>query len=139
MGAPCVPRPTHRALDEAPAHRRLARALWRGGLPSLRLTRDRYGKPHAPPTRAEHRRKGAEVRVRAPGRQPLRALRGGIYVLTFWSTLNKDTSVARPEFEQMARDYENEGVSFAAVYVNNAPEDEQDAPYAVLQDGAGVL
>jgi thiol-disulfide isomerase/thioredoxin len=63
----------------------------------------------------------------------------GVYVLTFWSTLNKDTSVARPEFERMARDYENEGVSFAAVYVNNAPEDEQDAPYAVLQDGAGVL
>jgi thiol-disulfide isomerase/thioredoxin len=63
----------------------------------------------------------------------------GVYVLTFWSTLNKDTSEARPEFEQMARNYENEGVSFAAVYVSNAPEDEEDAPYAVLQDGAGAL
>jgi thiol-disulfide isomerase/thioredoxin len=63
----------------------------------------------------------------------------GVYVLTFWSTLNKDTSVARPEFERMARDYENKGVSFAAVYVNNSPEDEQDAPYAVLQDSGGAL
>src|SRR5918997_3077603 len=63
----------------------------------------------------------------------------GVYVLTFWSTLNKDTSEARPEFEQMARDYENEGVSFAAIYVSNAPEDEEDTPYAVLQDGAGAL
>lgn len=63
----------------------------------------------------------------------------GIYVLTFWSTLNKDTADARPELDRMARDYEDEGVSFAAVYVSNVPESEQDAPYAVLQDSSGEL
>jgi thiol-disulfide isomerase/thioredoxin len=63
----------------------------------------------------------------------------GIYVLTFWSTLNKDTAEARPEFDRLARDYEDKGISFAAVYVSNAPEDEEDAPYAVLQDSSGAL
>jgi thiol-disulfide isomerase/thioredoxin len=66
----------------------------------------------------------------------------GVYVLTFWSTLNKDTADARPELEELARDYGDEGVSFAAVYVSNAinvPEDEEDAPYTVLGDGSGEL
>jgi thiol-disulfide isomerase/thioredoxin len=63
----------------------------------------------------------------------------GVYVLTFWSTLNKDSADARPEFERLARDYEDKGVSFAAVYVHNAPQSEKDVPYAVLQDGAGEL
>lgn len=63
----------------------------------------------------------------------------GVYVLTFWSTLNQDTSDARPELEEMARDYEEEGVSFAAVYVSNVPDIEEDVPYTVLQDGSGEL
>jgi thiol-disulfide isomerase/thioredoxin len=63
----------------------------------------------------------------------------GIYVLTFWSTLNKDTADIRPKFEQMARDYEGKGVSFAAVYVSNIPELEENVPYAVLQDDSGEL
>lgn len=66
----------------------------------------------------------------------------GVYVLTFWSTLNKDTADARPEFDRMAHDYGGEGVSFAAVYVSNVisvPEDEKEAPYAVMQDGSGEL
>ena len=63
----------------------------------------------------------------------------GVYVLTFWSTLNKNTAEARPEFEKMAREYGDEGVSFAVVYVSNAPESEEDVPYAVLQDGSGEL
>ncbi len=63
----------------------------------------------------------------------------GVYVLTFWSTLNKDTADARPEFEEMARDYAEEGVSFAVVYVSNVPESEEDVPYDVLQDGSGEL
>lgn len=66
----------------------------------------------------------------------------GVYVLTFWSTLNKDTADARPELDRMARDYEDDGVSFAAVYVSNVidvPEDESDTPYAVIQDGSGEL
>jgi thiol-disulfide isomerase/thioredoxin len=66
----------------------------------------------------------------------------GVYVLTFWSTLNKDTADARPELDRMAQDYEDKGVSFAAVYVSNVikvPEDESDVPYAVIQDGSGEL
>ena len=63
----------------------------------------------------------------------------GVYVLTFWSILNQDTGEARPEFEEMAREYAEEGVYFAAVYVSNAPESEQDVPYDVLQDGTGEL
>jgi thiol-disulfide isomerase/thioredoxin len=63
----------------------------------------------------------------------------GVYVLTFWSTLNQDTAEARPEFDRLARDYEDEGVSFAAVYVSYAPESEEGVPYAVLQDASGEL
>jgi thiol-disulfide isomerase/thioredoxin len=63
----------------------------------------------------------------------------GVFVLTFWSTLNKATAGARPEFDRLARDYEDEGVSFAAIYVNDMPESEKDIPYAVLQDGSGEL
>jgi hypothetical protein len=63
----------------------------------------------------------------------------GVYVLTFWNTLNKDTAEVRPEFDRMARDYEEQGVSFAAVYVSNIPELEEDVPYNVLQDNTGEL
>ncbi|CAN5321984.1 hypothetical protein BH24ACT19_BH24ACT19_14890 [soil metagenome] len=69
----------------------------------------------------------------------------GVYVVAFWSTsslpflANKDTVEAQPEFEQMAREYEDEGVSFAAVYVSYAPEGERDLPYVVLQDPSGEL
>ncbi len=66
----------------------------------------------------------------------------GDYVLAFWSTLNKDTADARPEFDRMARDYASEDISFAVVYVSNVlsvPEDEREVPYAVMQDGSGEL
>lgn len=69
----------------------------------------------------------------------------GVYVVTFWSTsslpflTNKDTAEAQPEFEQMARDYEDKGVSFAAVYVSYAPDGERGLPYTVLQDPSGEL
>ena len=69
----------------------------------------------------------------------------GVYVLTFWSSsslpflTNKDTAEARPEFERMAREYVDEGVSFAAVYVSSPPANEKDVPYAVLGDGSGEL
>lgn len=69
----------------------------------------------------------------------------GVYVLTFWSSsslpflTNRDSAEARPEFASLARTYADDGVSFAAVYVSSAPEGEADAPYAVLQDGRGVL
>ena len=63
----------------------------------------------------------------------------GVYVLTFWSTLNQDTQDAQPEFDRLARDYADEGVSFAAIYVSDVPPGEGDIPYAVLQDGSGQL
>ncbi len=62
----------------------------------------------------------------------------GTYVLTFWSTLNEGSNDAQPAFAQLAREYADEGVSFAVVYVNSAPRD-GDAPYARLQDGTGKL
>ncbi len=74
---------------------------------------------------------------REEGDYPFELSGEGVYVLTFWSTLNQDTAEARPEFDRLAREYE--GASFAAVYVSNIPEDERDAPYAVLQDGSGEL
>ncbi|BBL79656.1 hypothetical protein RxyAA322_15100 [Rubrobacter xylanophilus] len=62
----------------------------------------------------------------------------GIYVLTFWSTLNRGSMEARPAFEAVARRYGGEGVRFAAVYVNSAPDDSSIA-YTVLQDRTGRL
>ena len=60
----------------------------------------------------------------------------GVYVLTFWSTLNESSNDARPVFERLARSYEDDGASFAAVYVNSIPRD-GDVPYAMLQDATG--
>lgn len=61
-----------------------------------------------------------------------------IYVLTFWSTLNKGSDRARPEFGDLAREYGDE-VSFASVYVNDAPEVAAGIPYAVIEDSSGIL
>jgi thiol-disulfide isomerase/thioredoxin len=62
----------------------------------------------------------------------------GVYVLTFWSTLNESSTDAQPGFEQLAERYEDEGASFAAVYVNSAPRN-GEVPYAMLQDPTGKL
>ena len=62
----------------------------------------------------------------------------GVYVLTFWSTLNVNSNEAQPGFEQLAQEYEDDGASFAAVYVNSAPRN-GDVPYAMLQDPTGKL
>ena len=62
----------------------------------------------------------------------------GVYVLTFWSTLNKDSNEAEPGFEELARKYEDAGVSFAVVYVNSAPNDDH-VPYTMLLDSTGEL
>ena len=56
----------------------------------------------------------------------------GVYVLTFWSTLNQGSDLSRPAFDRLARQYGGSGVTFAAVYVNSIPEDR--APYVVVQD-----
>ncbi len=62
----------------------------------------------------------------------------GIYVLTFWSSLNLGSREARPGFIELAREYEDDGVSFAAVYVNSPPRG-GDAPYTTLQDSTGRI
>jgi thiol-disulfide isomerase/thioredoxin len=62
----------------------------------------------------------------------------GVYVLTFWSTLNKYSNQAAPGFEDLARRYEGEGASFAVVYVNSAPSDD-NVPYTMLLDSTGEL
>lgn len=62
----------------------------------------------------------------------------GLYVLTFWSTLNQQSNQALPGFEDLAREYEDEGVSFAAVYVNSAPKDD-GFPFTMLQDSTGRI
>jgi thiol-disulfide isomerase/thioredoxin len=62
----------------------------------------------------------------------------GVYVLTFWSTLNKDSNEAVPGFEDLAREYEGDGASFAVVYVNSAPSAD-DVPYTMLLDSTGEL
>jgi len=62
----------------------------------------------------------------------------GVYVLTFWSTLNKDSNEAEPGFGELARKYEDDGVSFAVVYVNSAPNDDH-VPYTMLLDSTGEL
>ncbi len=62
----------------------------------------------------------------------------GVYVLTFWSTLNKDSNEAVSGFEDLAREYEDEEASFAVVYVNSAPRDD-NVPYTMLLDSTGEL
>jgi thiol-disulfide isomerase/thioredoxin len=62
----------------------------------------------------------------------------GLYVLTFWSTLNVNSNRALPGFEDLAREYGDDGVSFAAVYANGAPRDE-NVPFTILRDPTGRL
>lgn len=62
----------------------------------------------------------------------------GVYVLTFWSTLNKDSNEAEPGFDDLARRFDDDGVSFAVVYVNSAPSDDH-VPYTMLLDSTGEL
>jgi thiol-disulfide isomerase/thioredoxin len=62
----------------------------------------------------------------------------GVYVLTFWSTLNKDSNETVSGFEDLATEYEDDGASFAVVYVNSAPSDD-DVPYTMLLDSTGEL
>ncbi|MGB3633853.1 MAG: redoxin domain-containing protein [Rubrobacteraceae bacterium] len=63
----------------------------------------------------------------------------GIYVLTFWSTLNQDSSESQPGFSELTREYSDRGVSFGAVYVGNTPGDYEEMPYEVMMDSDGRL
>jgi hypothetical protein len=63
----------------------------------------------------------------------------GVYVLTFWSTLNQGASQARPGFENLANEYAGSSADFVAIYVNSAPQDDAETPYAVVSDHNGKL
>ncbi|CAN5611207.1 hypothetical protein BH24ACT22_BH24ACT22_12940 [soil metagenome] len=63
----------------------------------------------------------------------------GIYVLTFWSTLNQESYEAKASFSELAERYSDEGVSFGAVYVSNTPDKYGDATYSVMRDSTGRL
>lgn len=63
----------------------------------------------------------------------------GIYVLTFWSTLNQDSYEAKNSFSELTRRYSDSGVSFGAVYVSNIPKDYDGVSYKVMRDSAGRL
>jgi thiol-disulfide isomerase/thioredoxin len=72
------------------------------------------------------------------GGKPFTLSEEGVYVLAFWSTLNEYSNEAQPGFARLAEEYDDDGVSFAVVYVNSTPRDE-DVPYAMLQDPSGKL
>ena len=61
----------------------------------------------------------------------------GVYVLTFWSTLNRGSNGARAGFEKLAGEY-GDDVEFAAVYVSSTPDEDGEA-YTTLQDSGGYL
>ena len=63
----------------------------------------------------------------------------GIYVLTFWSTLNQDSYEAKTGFADLARQYSDAKVSFGAVYVSNTPRGYEESPYKVMVDSTGRL
>ena len=59
-------------------------------------------------------------------------------MLAFWSTLNVSSDKEEPGVKELAEEYDNDEATFAAVYVNGAPEDYQ-APYFLLRDTNGKL
>jgi thiol-disulfide isomerase/thioredoxin len=78
------------------------------------------------------------IRVKSVDDRVFELSERGVYVLTFWSTLNQDSNEAALGFEDLAREYEDDGVSFAVVYVNSAPKDDH-VPYTMLLDSTGEL
>lgn len=63
----------------------------------------------------------------------------GTYVLTFWSTLNQNSSEAKAGFAELTRKYSKDGVSFGAVYVSNIPNGYEEMPYSAARDSNGRL
>lgn len=83
--------------------------------------------------------KAPSFTARSLNRETFRLHRKGIYVLSFWSTLNEGSANARPELSRLARDYEDSKVTFVSVYVNDAPDDAREIPYTVIEDSSGIL
>ena len=63
----------------------------------------------------------------------------GVYVLTFWSSLNEYSTDSRQAFADLSRKYNDSNVDFAAVYESGVPGSAGNAPYTVLQDSSGKL
>ncbi|CAN5876685.1 hypothetical protein BH23ACT11_BH23ACT11_14930 [soil metagenome] len=63
----------------------------------------------------------------------------GIYVVTFWSTLNQDSYQAKDGFADLAERYSTSDVAFGAIYVGDASGEYDKAPYSVIQDSTGRL
>jgi thiol-disulfide isomerase/thioredoxin len=66
----------------------------------------------------------------------------GLYVLTFWSTLNEGSNRARPDFARVAQEYADDGkngIHFAAVFVDSRAPSNGDAPYTMIEDRSGKL
>ncbi|MDQ4128712.1 MAG: peroxiredoxin family protein [Actinomycetota bacterium] len=76
--------------------------------------------------------------ARSVGGEPFELSGKGLYVLAFWSTLNVSSNRALPAFEDLAEEYGDDGVSFAAVYANGAPR-EESVSFTMLQDPTGQL
>lgn len=70
--------------------------------------------------------------------RPFRLTRRGTYVLVFWDSLDAQSSQARRSFTRLARRFDGTRVTFAAVYIGDAPTT-HDTPYTVLTDGGGRL
>jgi hypothetical protein len=79
------------------------------------------------------------VHQRYEGGGPFDLSDRGVYVLTFWDTLNRNSNQAQPYFSRLAEDFESSGVRFAAIYIGDPPKDTVHVPYAVLQDDDGSL
>lgn len=63
----------------------------------------------------------------------------GTYVVTFLNTLNANSIETRSAFAQLAREFSDSPVRFAAIYIGGLPKDAQAAPHAVLHDRGGEL
>jgi thiol-disulfide isomerase/thioredoxin len=66
----------------------------------------------------------------------------GLYVLTFWSTLNEGSNRARPDFARVAQEYAEDGedgIHFAAVFVDSSAPSNRNAPYTRIEDRSGRL
>ena len=80
------------------------------------------------PSPLRPRATGPGVHDEDRGRQRFTLTDDGVYVLAFWSTLNVSSDKAEPGFKELAEEYDNDEATFAAVYVNGAPEDYQAPP-----------
>ena len=127
-----------RRVRETPGHRRLRRVGRRVVLPFLRQRRDRHGLAHATPTSPERGRQCPRIQGEERRRPRLRALGPRCLRAHLLEHPEQGLERGRSGFEDLAREYEDDGASFAVVYVNSAPRDD-NVPYTMLLDSTGEL